>query len=166
VPDLATEFPDLPSLQEPKQTPKAEATPEKAEPAKKAEPPAKPKRPTPDQLALSPPRTSPGGSPSRSSSFSRPPGITRSGQNDDFARGVIRALRQTMPPPRGIFGRVTVRLFLNDNGDLAEVRVIESSGIGGLDQSVVFATKQTNFPLPPYGATVADRTFMISYVYN
>lgn len=40
----------------------------------------------------------------RSAAIGRPPGITRSGQNDDFGRGVVRALRQT--------GRVTVRLLL------------------------------------------------------
>ena len=82
-----------------------------------------------------------------------------------LARAVIRALRQTMPPPRGIFGRVTVRLLLTPNGDLAEVLLLAPSGTS-LDQSVVFATKQTYFPLPPYNATVADRTFLITYVYR
>jgi TonB family protein len=71
-----------------------------------------------------------------------------------------------MPPPSGVSGRVTVRLFLNENGDLTEVRVVDSSGKGYFDQSIVFATKQSNFPLPPAGATVADRTFLITYVYR
>ena len=59
--------------------------------------------------------------------MSRPPGITRSGENDDFARGVIRALRQTMPAPTGALGRVTVRLLLNDNGSLVEVVLLRAA---------------------------------------
>ena len=35
-----------------------------------------------------------------------PPGITRSGENDNFGRGVIRALKKTMPPATGTKGRV------------------------------------------------------------
>jgi TonB family protein len=70
-----------------------------------------------------------------------------------------------MPPPQGIYGVVGVRLILTENGDLASVDVMEKSGTN-LDQSVVFATKQTYFPLPPYKSTVADRTFYIRYVYR
>ena len=36
----------------------------------------------------------------------RPPGYTRSGENDDFARGVIRGLQGTMPQLRDTIGRV------------------------------------------------------------
>ena len=68
--------------------------------------------------------------------------------------------------PNGTFGRVTVRLVLNNNGDLAEIQVLEPSGKPGLDQNVVFSTKQAYFPLPPNGSTVIDRTFLITYVYR
>jgi periplasmic protein TonB len=101
-----------------------------------------------------------------SATVARPAGITRSGENDDFGRGVIRALRQTMPQHRRIYGRVTIRLLLNESGNLAEVQVIRNSGDASLDQSVVFASKQSSFPLPPQGATVADRTFLVTYIYN
>ena len=40
--------------------------------------------------------------PGRSAAATRPPGVTRSGENDEFGRGVIRALRETMPAPRGM----------------------------------------------------------------
>lgn len=98
--------------------------------------------------------------------FSRPAGITRSGENDDFARGVIRALRQTMPPGRGSPGRVTIRFLLSDSGNLVEVRVVATSADAVLTQNVVFASKQSSFPFPPRGATVADRTFLVTYVYE
>lgn len=179
VPDFETLLPDLSTLPQPTDPPEKAAEPQKqeeAKPAEKAEPakpaekqaePAPPKKKAQQQARLEPsPKDVQSAPPGRSSSVSRPPGITRSGENDEFGRGVIRALRATMPPPRGVFGRVTVRLILTENGDLAEVRVVEPSGRDGLDQSVVFATKQTYFPLPPYKSTTADRTFVITYVYR
>lgn len=103
--------------------------------------------------------------PGRSSAVARPPGITRSGENDDFGRGVIRALRQTMPAST-VLSQVTVRLLLSETGNLVEVRLIRSGGDPILDQNVVFAVKQSNFPIPPIGSTVLDRTFMVTYVYR
>jgi hypothetical protein len=35
-----------------------------------------------------------------------------------------------------------------------------------MDQNVVFAAKQASFPIPPAGATTADRTFLVTYVYR
>ena len=102
----------------------------------------------------------------RAAAVARPPGATRSGENDEFGRGVIRALRQTMPSPNGQLGRVTVKLLLSNTGNLAEVQLIRSAGVPGLDQSVVFAVKQASFPIPPGGATLVDRTFLVTYIYN
>ena len=180
LPDFETLLPDLATIPQPADPPEKPAEPQKqeeakpvekkaeaAQPAEKKAEPAPPKKKAQQQARLEPsPKDATVAPPGRSSSVSRPPGITRSGENDEFGRGVIRALRATMPPPRGVFGRVTVRLILTENGDLAEVRVVEPSGRDGLDQSVVFATKQTYFPLPPYKSTIADRTFVITYVYR
>jgi hypothetical protein len=96
----------------------------------------------------------------------RPPDITRSGENDEFGRRVIRALRQTMPPPSGELGRVTVRLLLSATGNLAEVRLVRTQAEPNLTQSVIFAVKQASFPIPPTGATLSDRTFLVTYIYN
>ena len=145
--------------QEPK--PKEEAKPKdekRPEPAKKKTAALDVRPPSEKELANAPP--------GRSAAATRPPGITRSGENDEFGRAVVLALRGTMPPPRGVFGSVVVRLILNENGDLQNVTVLQPSGRGTLDESVVFATKQTYFPLPPYKSTLADRTFTIRYVYR
>ncbi|MFM9848284.1 MAG: cell envelope integrity protein TolA [Hyphomicrobiaceae bacterium] len=101
-----------------------------------------------------------------SASMARPPGVTRSGENDDFGRGVIRALRQTMPGLRDTVGRVTVRLFLSQNGNLEDVQLVNSAGNANLDQSVVFAVKQASFPIPPARSTPIDRTFLVTYIYQ
>jgi periplasmic protein TonB len=157
VSSIAKDEPDLLSLPDPSKK-KSEG---KAD--KKNQP--RPRQP----LDLSPRLTAPetpvptGG---RSASVSRPPGVTRSGENDDFGRGVIRALRQTMPGSRGTVGRVTIRLFLSQNGNLDDVQVVKSAGDASLDQSVVFAAKQASFPIPPSRSTLGDRTFLVTYIYE
>lgn len=151
--------PDLFSLPEP--TPKSGGGASAPSQKSKTAPP----RPAAPPLRLTMPDipVAPAG---RSAAVGRPPGITRSGENDDFGRGVVRALRQTMPPPRGQTGRVTIRLLLTMRGNIDQVRVIKSSGDPTLDQSVLFASQQSSFPFPPKGATVADRTFLVTYIYN
>ena len=127
---------------------------------------SRPSRPAAPRLKMTMPDLPLSAAP-QSAAVGRPPGITRSGENDDFGRGVVRALRQTMPPPRfGQTGRVTIRLLLTMRGNIDQVRVIKSSGIPSLDQSVLFASQQSSFPFPPKGATVADRTFLVTYIYN
>jgi TonB family protein len=96
----------------------------------------------------------------------RPPGITRSGENDDFGRDVVKALRKTMPAHQKIFGKVTVRILLSPNGDLVELQMVRGSGDPILDQTVMFAVRQSVFPFPPKGSTAVDRTFMITYIYS
>lgn len=103
---------------------------------------------------------------SRGAGLERPAGITRSGENDMFARGVIRALQQTMPQLRDTRGRVKVRITLDKNGNLVSTQVLMPSNVAGLDQSVVFATRQTSFPLPPYKAVPADLIFVVTYIYK
>jgi TonB family protein len=120
------------------------------------------------QLDLSPPAHSANAlaSPDRGAALARPADITRSGENDEFGRGVVRALRKTMPSLRDTTGRVTVRLLLSETGNLSEVQLVRSSGDSQLDQSVVFAVKQSSFPIPPNGSTRSDRTFLVTYIYN
>jgi protein TonB len=98
--------------------------------------------------------------------FSRPAGITRSGENDEFGRAVIRALRKTMPDMGATRGRVPVRLVISQDGNLAEVRLARSSGNPLLDRAVVFAVQQTSFPFPPPNAPPVDRTFLVTYIYD
>lgn len=146
----------------PVEPPKAHPKPQEAKPS-----PPKPKDTKTAKLDLSIPQPSldvPTGS--RGAGIERPAGITRSGENDAFARNVIRALQQTMPQLRDTHGRVRVRITLNKNGNLVSTQVLIPSNIAGLDQSVVFATKQTYFPLPPNNATPADLVFVVTYIYR
>ena len=45
-------------------------------------------------------------------------------------------------------------------------QLVRSSGDPILDQNVVFAARQSSFPIPPAGATLADRTFLVTYIYR
>jgi periplasmic protein TonB len=105
----------------------------------------------------------PGG---RYAAVMRPPNVTRSGENDEFGRGVIRALRKTMPVSPDTLGRVTVRLLLSETGNLTQLQLVRSSGDPILDQNVMFAARQSSFPIPPAGSTVPDRTFLVTYIYR
>ena len=98
--------------------------------------------------------------------FTRPAGITRSGENDEFGRGVIRALRKTMPDLDPMRGSVTVRLLLSQDGNLVEVQLVRSSGDPKMDQYVMFAVRQSSFPFPPPNAPPVDRTFVVTYIYR
>ena len=95
----------------------------------------------------------------------RPPGITRSGENDEFARNVIRALQKTMPREHAN-GRVTVRIVLSENGSRADVKLLQSGGNPDLDFNVMFAARQTAYPFPPHKSTLVDRTFTVTYIYR
>ena len=100
-----------------------------------------------------------------SSAVQRPPGITRSGENDEFARNVIRALQKSMPRERAN-GRVTVRIVLSENGSRADVKLLKSGGDPDLDFNVMFAARQTAYPFPPNKSTLVDRTFTVTYIYR
>ena len=181
-PQQATAMPPLemlPAEQEAPPPPAEKAKPEAAKPEPTKPTPAKPhaarkntqtsELTPPDQLDLSVPKTLGSGRSAVSGSSSavqRPPGITRSGENDEFARNVIRALQRSMPRQEGQFGRVTVRIVLSENGSRADVKLLKSGGNGDLDFNVMFAARQTAYPFPPKGATVADRTFMVTYIYR
>jgi periplasmic protein TonB len=139
----------------------APSPPKKA--AKPVQPQQVPKASPPLQLSLPDTLILPGGP---SAAFSRPAGITRSGENDEFGRGVIRALRKSMPDPGTMRGRVTVRFVLSNDGNLTEIHLVRSSGDPLLDQNVMFSVKQSSFPFPPRNAPLVDRTFLVTYIYE
>ena len=97
--------------------------------------------------------------------FSRPAGFTRSGENDEFGRGVIRALRKTMPDLGPTRGRVTVRFVLSER-ESHRGPPRQKLGKPALDQAVMFAVQQSSFPFPPPNAPLVDRTFLVTYIYE
>jgi protein TonB len=102
----------------------------------------------------------------RHTAVMRPPNVTRSRENAEFGRGVIRALYKTMPVSPDTLARVTVRLLLSETGNLTHLQLVRSSGDPILDQNVMFAARQSSFPIPPAGSTVPDRTFLVTYIYR
>ena len=156
--------------------PKPLKPPEPAKPARPAQPEeARPPQPQPQpkqrqrtsalDLTMPPSLfTAPSGG--GGAGVERPAGITRSGENDAFARGVIAALQRTMPQLRDTRGRVTVRILLDKDGGIVRTDVVRPSSVANLDQSVVFATRQASFPFPPRNANSADLTFLVTYIYR
>lgn len=170
---------DQPASVQPVEKEKPEPAPPQEERAKEsaqqkqaeAEPQPKMELKPPEQLDLSLPfsmtmKAMPDMAIGRSSAFNRPAGITRSGENDEFGRGVIRALKKTMPPATGTKGRITIKLILDERGNISTVKLVQGAGIRDLDDGVMFSAQQASFPFPPKNATVSDRTFLITYVYK
>ncbi len=156
-PPLVTET--KPEPKPPADPPKAQQTP----PTQKA----KPERSRTASLDLTPPASfsAPFGG-GGGAGLQRPPGITRSGENDAFARGVVSALQRTMPQLSNTRGQVTVRITLDMDGSLVSTQVVSGSNVAGLDRNVVFATRQTSYPFPPRNAKAADLVFLITYIYR
>ena len=102
---------------------------------------------------------------SNSSSFARPVDISRTGENDEFGRGVIRALRQTMPRPVAR-ARVTIKFYLSESGEVADMRLVQGSGYPLMDQFVLLAASNSSFPRPPPGSKTVDRMFLVTYIYD
>jgi periplasmic protein TonB len=135
-------------------------------PAKASDTPPQKQRTAKLDLSLPPSAlNAPVGGHGRFSGASRPAGITRSGANDDFGRAVIRELWKTFPYLKD-HGSVLLRIILNQNGNVADVTVLQSSQVASLDQGVIFAIKQTSFPFPIPNAAEADRTFFVKYIYD
>ena len=168
-----TEAPDVFSIEAP-QAPSAKAEPSKPKPAAPKHTESTQIAPkTPPQkmskLDLNPhvdPMTPSSAAGGPAAGFSRPPGITRSGANNDFGRAVIKALNQTMPPHHGVFGSVTIRILLSPSGDVTDVQIVWPSAESLINQEVVFAAKTTTYPFPPNGSTPADRNFLVTYHYR
>jgi len=151
----------------PKSKPKTESSKSSASKSTASKPaPKTPKKQLSELDFSTPPTVAPSLSGGNAAAFQRPPGITRSGLNDAFARAVIRALQQTMPQISGALGRVTVRILLSENGNVVEVRLLAGVKDTTLNQEVVFAAQQTSYPIPPAGSNLADRTFMVTYIYD
>ncbi len=166
----------VPTLEDRVEALRQRTEPSRPEPQRKSEPkaePPKPKSPQQQQptrlsrLDLSlPPSVLSGPSGSGGMGLDRPAGITRSGENDAFARGVISALQRNMPQLRETRGQVTVRITLDKDGDLVRTEVVRPSSLPDLDQSVVFSTRQASFPFPPRNARAADLVFLVTYIYR
>lgn len=166
--------PELKSTIQPPQqpSPKPETPPKKPQ-EPRPPPTAKPAQTQPQQrvakLDLSPP-TAPSLSfraavGSGAAGVDRPPGITRSGLNDQFALGVIRALQRTMPQ-LNTPGSVVIEIRLDMNGNLVSSVVLGPSNVAGLDNSVVLSTRQASFPIPFTTAKPDDLIFRIRYIYR
>ena len=94
------------------------------------------------------------------------PGAARLGEASPYVRGVIRTLKNSMPRPRGMKGKVVIQLAIGANGDIEAIRVVRSSGRPALDRIVVEGVYRTKLIPPPATASPRERIFQIGYEYN
>ena len=88
------------------------------------------------------------------------------GQVSEHIRGVLRRFKQTMPSSKGMRGTVIIGVVLADNGEMAWVGVLKSSGRRELDQLVVDRVRSTKLELSTKPLTVAERKLQITYEYQ
>lgn len=94
------------------------------------------------------------------------PGAARLGEASPYVRGVIRTLKNNMPKPRGMKGKVVIQLAIGATGEIEAIRVVRSSGRPALDRVVVEGVFKTRLAPPPATATPRERIFQIGYEYN
>lgn len=103
---------------------------------------------------------------SPSASFTRPPGITRSGENDAFGRGVLAAMQRAMPPGDGQRFAVVLRTILDQNGNVVSIEFLGGDPKASLTGQLIFAMRTATYPFPPRPSSVADRTFEVRYLWR
>lgn len=94
------------------------------------------------------------------------PGAARLGEASPYVREVIRTLKNHMPRPTGMKGKVLLQLAIGAGGAIEAIRIVHSSGRPDLDRFVIERVARTRLAAPPATATVRERVFQISYEYN
>ena len=56
--------------------------------------------------------------------------------------------------------------LIDGNGNIGQLTLVSSGGKSELDQDILFSARQAAYPFPPKNASVADRTFLVTYVYK
>ncbi len=128
--------------------------------------PVQPKRPDPAPVAPSAPV---GGIAARAiedkGSTVLGAAAARPGEVQRYARNVVEALSRSRP--RGgvgsTRGTVKVAFSITENGSLAAVRVVMSSGSAQLDATALAAVQKVRFPPPPPGMSMAQLTYEVPY---
>ena len=85
---------------------------------------------------------------------------------DEFTRTILRILQQSRPISNGMMGRLVVGFGVTEAGFMEGLHLVESSGQQQLDKMVLDALRQVELVTPPAGATLRDRTFEVTYIYD
>ena len=97
----------------------------------------------------------------------RPVDITRSGENDEFGRDVDPRLEGDDAASVWLAGIGHDQVPAGGDGpDLGDAIASAAPAIPILDQSIVLAATRSGFPVPPRGAKLADRIFLVTYIYE
>lgn len=91
--------------------------------------------------------------------------VASPGMINTFSRRVVAALGRTRPIgiKAGAKGTVKIAFAVADGGGLEFVRVAGSSGVAVLDDAALAAVKRADFPAPPAGLSIQQRTYEVPY---
>ena len=95
---------------------------------------------------------------------SRVAGAAPQGQQSAYVKSVLAVVAAHKPQVYISKGDVYVQFVLNMSGQIAGIRVVESSGDKLLDQIALDSLKVLKFPVPPPNVNPNDLNYMIHYV--
>lgn len=88
------------------------------------------------------------------------------GQVSEHVRYVLRRFKQTMPPSKGHRGVVIIGVVLADDGRIAWVGILKSSGNKDLDELVASRVRGTHLDAAQKPLTPDERKIQITYEYQ
>jgi protein TonB len=91
------------------------------------------------------------------------PATASPGAVREYARYVSQALAKSKPRGPGAFGTVRIRLAIAQDGGLASVEIMKSSGNRRLDRMALAAVHSAALPPPPAGMTADQLTYEVPY---
>ena len=143
----------------PARQPDAERVPE---PIVREEPPVarKPEPKEPEQAQPQPQPAAPAAMPSVSTAEASP-GTVRL-----YALAISKVLDARKPRSRGLRGQVRVQFVVDTGGRPEPPVVLASSGIARLDEIVLEAIRQMEFPPPPREMSLRQRTFNVPFAFR
>lgn len=84
----------------------------------------------------------------------------------EYAKRVATTLAKSKPKGAGLIGTVKLRFIVDETGRPTDVAVVVPSGTKSLDEVAIRTLARSEFPPPPVGLTVTQRTFEVPYQFR
>lgn len=84
----------------------------------------------------------------------------------EYAKRVATTLAKSKPRGAGLVGTVKLRFIVDETGRPTDVSVVVPSGTRSLDEVAMQTLSRSEFPPPPSGLTLTQRTFEVPYQFR
>ena len=84
----------------------------------------------------------------------------------EYARLVAVTLAKSKPKGVSLTGATTLRFVIEDSGQVGPITIVAPSGSARLDDLAIKSISRSEFPRPPLGLAVDQRTFEVPYSFR